>query len=95
MSSRKRRDWSEWKEHVTGMHRLDSGFNQRHVSSGSHQATRTAVSLRDLDLEKTSSATRPWVWVLVFLGLLVVRKVYFEHTKFERLRNPASVERIR
>lgn len=94
MAQKKGRDWSEWKEHVTGMHRLDNGFHQRNLSHHKRsEATVTGISLRDLEEEKKEP--RIWVWVLVFLGMLLVRYSYFQITKTDKVRSSHSHSRTK
>lgn len=87
-----RRDWSEWKEHVTGMHRLDKGFDQRNLTHRNLQ-TQTGISLRDLDLEEEKKEPSILVWVLVFVGMLIVRAAYFELTKQDRVKSSTRISR--
>lgn len=85
MAKRKGRDWSEWKEHYTGMHRLDKGFRQQHSGTRLHRLqTETSISLRDLDIEKDHEEPRLWVWALVFIGMLLIRKGYIEYSRYEK-----------
>lgn len=94
MTPKKSRDWSEWKEHVTGMHRLDNGFRQQHMGTSLHRLqTHTAISLREMDLEEDQKEPRIWVWVLVFIGMLLVRKCYFEFTKYDRIKSNQEISR--
>lgn len=98
MSNKKRRDWSEWNEHITGMHRLDKRFDQPHLSSRispDHTSTSTALNRRDLLDEEETEKLNLRVWVLVFLCALVARKCYFEFTKYNKLKSPQTISRDR
>ena len=95
MAKKKGRDWSEWKEHITGMHRLDNGFKQQHMGTRFHQLqTQTSLSYRNRDLDDDEGKQpRIWVWVLVFVGMLLIRFCYFEHTKQERIKERETMSR--
>lgn len=86
----KGRDWTEWKEHITGMHRLDSRFDQPHLRTRVHRLqTHTGISLRELE-KSQEEKNKIWIWVFVFLGMLLLRMGYFELTKHERIRSQKS-----
>jgi hypothetical protein len=90
MAKRNGRDWSDWKEHITGMHRLGEGnFRQPHLGSPSHE-TQTSLSIsRHFDKkEKSDPSLR--VWIIVFICALLARKCYFEFTKYSRIQSASA-----
>lgn len=92
MSKRKGRDWSEWKKEVTGMHRLGSEWKAP-PEARFHQREETTTSITlPREFRKADSKDKKEVvkWFLIFLALLFVRKVYFELTKHEKIRNESS-----
>lgn len=95
MPKRKGRDWREWNEHITGMHRLDSRFDQPHLGSPSHDKTATAIRHRDLLDDVPEERLNIRIWVIVFLCALAARKCYFEFTKYDKLKSSQTVSRPR
>ncbi len=86
MGKRNGRDWSEWKEHITGMHRLGSDFKQPHLSSRGHEQTQTSITMNHRFDARKESDPNIKVWVIVFICAILARKCYFEFTKYERIK---------
>lgn len=97
MPKRKGRDWTEWKKEITGMHRLDSEWkNHRKVRCYQDQTTTSLTLHRGLGKTDSQDKKEVLKWFLIFLALLVARKIYFEMTKDEKIRNnPTSQSRVR
>jgi hypothetical protein len=91
MGKRSGRDWSDWKEHITGMHRLGSdNFKQPHLGTRGYEHTQTSITMHHRFDERKETDPNIKLWVIVFLCALLARKCYFEFTKYERIKATAA-----
>jgi hypothetical protein len=86
---KKGRDWSEWKKEVTGMRRLSSEWkappNARYYKQ--ENTTTSMTLLREFRKSDTNDKREMVRWFLIFLAVLLLRKIYFEMTKYDKIRN--------
>lgn len=98
MAPKKGRDWTEWKKEVTGMRRLGNEWKAP-PEARYHQRNETTTSIalprgfRKADHKDRNELVK---WAMIFLALMFVRKIYFEMTKHERIKNsPTYNSRLR
>lgn len=92
MANKKGRDWSEWQKQIEGEEHLPKKWNAPRLESRINQHDETTASIvlprqfsRDYAEEK-----KMLKWILIFMCGLLLRKCYFEITKYERVRNEAT-----
>lgn len=91
MAKRNGRDWSEWKEHITGMHRLGSdNFKQPHLGTRRYEQTHTSITMPKQFYDRKEAEPSIRIWIIVFLCALLARKCYFEFTKHSKLKGTAA-----
>ncbi len=92
MANNKGRDWTEWKKEQTGMRRLGSDWKAP-PEARYHQQEETTTSItlpREFKRTAPNDKKEMVKWILVFIALMFVRKVYFEMTKHDKIKSEST-----
>lgn len=74
------------------MHRIGNDWKTPSHKSRRHQHETTTSMTLPREFRKEDSVEKREIikWFLIFLALIFVRKIYFEMTKYEKIRNESS-----
>lgn len=95
MPKKNGRDWTEWQKQVTGMHRLGNEWKSPRQKNHEHLEETTASMVLPREFRRDHSEDKKILkWILIFIALLFVRKVYFEMTKYEKIRKEPTYKSL-
>ncbi len=94
------RDWSEWQKQLAGEERIANKWKAPNLENRIQdidQDETTASMVLPRGFQRGHSDDRKMLkWILIFIGLMLARKVYFEISKSDKVRSsPTSYSRSR